>query len=96
MGQGSNKKAILAQRRRGAEKDKIEFLGVCSEGSSGAAPHLEDNLRLIPTGTDFAMIPGELEKSIDADEKDGHLPCCVVATLGTTSSTGIDPLRPGK
>lgn len=54
----------------------------------------KDNLRLIPTGTDFAMIPGELEKSIDADEKDGHLPCCVVATLGTTSSTGIDPLRP--
>ena len=25
----------------------IEFLGICSEGSSGAAPYLEDNLRLI-------------------------------------------------
>jgi len=54
----------------------------------------KDNLRLIPTGADFAMIPEELEKSVDADKKDGHLPCCVVATVGTTSSTAIDPLRP--
>lgn len=53
-----------------------------------------DNLRLIPTGADFAMIPGELERSIEADKGDGHLPCCVVATVGTTSSTAIDPLRP--
>ena len=40
------------------------------------------------------MIPEELEKAINADLKDGHIPCCVVATLGTTSSTGMDPLRP--
>ena len=32
----------------------IEFLGVCCEGSSGAAPHLADNLRLIrETGAMF-------------------------------------------
>ena len=53
----------------------------------------KDNLRLIPTGADFALIPQELEKAIDADREGGHLPCCVVATLGTTSSTAMDPLR---
>jgi aromatic-L-amino-acid decarboxylase len=54
----------------------------------------KDCLRIIPAGEDFAMLPEELEKAIDADVKDGHIPCCVVATLGTTSSTGMDPLRP--
>ncbi len=54
----------------------------------------KDNLCFIPSGADFAMIPEELEKAIDADRKDGHTPCCVVATVGTTSSTSMDPLRP--
>lgn len=53
----------------------------------------KDNLRLIPAGADFAIIPQELEKAINADREDGHLPCCVVATAGTTSSTAMDPLR---
>lgn len=54
----------------------------------------KDQLRLIPTGTDFAMIPAALEKAIDTDRKHGNAPCCVVATVGTTSSTAMDPLRP--
>ncbi len=54
----------------------------------------KENLHLIPTGADFAMIPEELEKAVDAHRKDGYAPCCVVATVGTTSSTAMDPLRP--
>jgi len=54
----------------------------------------KDHLRLIPTGSDFAMIPEELEKAIEADRQGDRKPCCVVATVGTTSSTGMDPLRP--
>jgi aromatic-L-amino-acid decarboxylase len=54
----------------------------------------KDNLRLIPSGEDFAMISEELKKAINTDRKDGHLPCCVVATVGTTSSTSMDPLMP--
>lgn len=53
-----------------------------------------ENIRAVPTDDNFAMIPGELEKSIARDKRSGHLPCCVVATLGTTSSTAMDPLRP--
>jgi len=52
------------------------------------------NLRLIPADETFAMIPEELEKAILADQQEGRVPCCVVATVGTTSSTGIDPLEP--
>jgi aromatic-L-amino-acid decarboxylase len=54
----------------------------------------KENLRLIPSGEAFAMIPEELERAITRDKANGQLPCCVVATLGTTSSTGMDPLRP--
>jgi aromatic-L-amino-acid decarboxylase len=42
----------------------------------------------------FAMVPEDLEKRILADRNSGLIPCCVVATVGTTSSTALDPLRP--
>jgi aromatic-L-amino-acid decarboxylase len=38
------------------------------------------------------MIPEKLEAAIQADRKAGYRPCCVTATLGTTSSTAMDPL----
>jgi len=40
------------------------------------------------------MIPGELEKAVEADLKAGYKPACVVATVGTTSSGAVDPLKP--
>jgi aromatic-L-amino-acid decarboxylase len=51
-------------------------------------------LRKIPADDAFAMIPEALEAAIAKDEKAGLVPCAVVATVGTTSSTGLDPLRP--
>ncbi len=54
----------------------------------------KENLRLIPAGDDFAMIPAELERAIEEDQRKDNLPCCVVAAVGTTSSTAMDPLRP--
>ncbi len=53
----------------------------------------KDHLRLIPTGEDFAMIPEELERAIEKDKRGGRVPCCVIATVGTTSSTAMDPLQ---
>ncbi|MDH5404907.1 MAG: pyridoxal-dependent decarboxylase [Candidatus Aminicenantes bacterium] len=52
----------------------------------------KENLRLIPTDDAFAMIPEKLEEAVIEDKKGGLQPACVVATLGTTSSTAIDPL----
>jgi aromatic-L-amino-acid decarboxylase len=52
------------------------------------------NLVYIPVDEEFAMIPGELEKAVGADLKAGYKPACVVATVGTTSSGAVDPLKP--
>jgi aromatic-L-amino-acid decarboxylase len=51
-------------------------------------------IRRIPTDKDFAMIPEKLEEAIFADKDAGLVPACTVATLGTTSSTAVDPLEP--
>ncbi|MBC7362386.1 MAG: aminotransferase class V-fold PLP-dependent enzyme [Candidatus Aminicenantes bacterium] len=52
------------------------------------------NLVYITTDEEFAMIPGELEKAIEEDITAGFQPACVVATVGTTSSGAVDPLKP--
>ena len=53
----------------------------------------KENLRKIPVDGSFAMIPEALEKAINADIAAGHTPLCVIAAIGTTGSTAIDPLR---
>jgi aromatic-L-amino-acid decarboxylase len=39
------------------------------------------------------MIPGALKKAIEEDLQRGYIPLCVIAALGTTGSTAVDPLR---
>lgn len=51
-------------------------------------------LRPVETDAAFAMIPEKLEAAIAADRAAGLQPAAVVATLGTTSSSAVDPLRP--
>ncbi len=53
----------------------------------------KENLVYIDTDENFAMIPSLLEEAIDIDIKNGKIPACVVGTLGTTSSMGMDPLE---
>ena len=52
------------------------------------------NFRRIPTDGRFALIPEKLEEALARDREAGLVPACVVATVGTTSSGAIDPLRP--
>ena len=52
-----------------------------------------ENLRLVPVDGAFAMRADELARSIDADLAAGRVPFFVCATVGTTSSNAIDPLR---
>ncbi len=51
------------------------------------------NLVRIPVDEKFAMIPEELEKAIEQDIKNGYQPLCLIAALGTTSSTAVDPIK---
>jgi aromatic-L-amino-acid/L-tryptophan decarboxylase len=48
--------------------------------------------RRIPTDAEFRMDPAALHAAIEEDRAAGWLPCCVVATVGTTSTTSIDPV----
>ncbi len=51
-----------------------------------------ENLRLIDVDDRFAMRADVLAQQIEKDQLDGRIPCFVAATVGTTSSNGIDPL----
>ena len=51
-----------------------------------------EGVRKIPVDEQFKMIPLKLEEAITEDRKNGWLPFCVVATVGTTSTTSIDPV----
>jgi aromatic-L-amino-acid/L-tryptophan decarboxylase len=51
------------------------------------------NLVKIPVRKDFSMDPEKLKEAIILDKARGYLPCCVVATIGTTGTTAVDPIR---
>jgi aromatic-L-amino-acid decarboxylase len=50
------------------------------------------HVRLVETDASHAMRPDALAAAIRADQAAGRLPCAVVATTGTTTSTAIDPV----
>jgi aromatic-L-amino-acid decarboxylase len=49
-------------------------------------------LRKIPTDSQFRMDPRALAQAIAEDKRNGHIPICIVATVGTTSTSSIDPV----
>lgn len=51
-----------------------------------------DNLRLIEVDERFAMKPEALAQAIKKDRQSGLIPFFACATVGTTSSNGIDPV----
>ena len=51
-----------------------------------------DNVVRVPVDDAFAMIPAALDTAIAADRARGMRPMCVVATVGTTSTTSSDPV----
>ncbi|TSA30810.1 MAG: amino acid decarboxylase [Ignavibacteriales bacterium] len=52
-----------------------------------------DGIRKIQVDSEFRMIPSELEKAIKEDRANDCVPFCVVATIGTTSTTSVDPVE---
>ena len=50
-------------------------------------------MRKIPTDSEFRMDPNALAEAINEDKRNGYLPFCIVATVGTTSTSSIDPVR---
>jgi aromatic-L-amino-acid/L-tryptophan decarboxylase len=89
--------ALLTARDRAGGGDRLTVYTSEEAHSSvdkgvrlaGIGPH---RLRKIAVDDNYAMRPELLERAIAADLKAGLLPACVVASVGTTSSTAIDPL----
>ncbi|HSR66470.1 MAG TPA: aminotransferase class V-fold PLP-dependent enzyme [Acidobacteriota bacterium] len=50
------------------------------------------NLRALPVDEEYAMQPQALEEALRRDRQTGRIPVCVIATVGTTSSTAVDPV----
>jgi aromatic-L-amino-acid decarboxylase len=51
------------------------------------------NLVKIPVRNDFSMDPEKLREAVITDREKGYHPCCVVATIGTTGTTALDPIK---
>lgn len=97
----AREKALPALREKGMiSNDFPKIILYCSEhthssiekGALALGIGLE-NIRKVPTDDHFRMLPGELWKMIKQDKFDDKLPFCVTATIGTTSTTSVDPLK---
>lgn len=81
-------------------RDHHEFRIYCStethssiEKAVKIAGFGKSNLVKIQVDQEFRISPKHLGKAIVNDLKQGKVPLCVVATIGTTGTTAIDPLK---
>jgi aromatic-L-amino-acid decarboxylase len=51
-----------------------------------------ERVRAVAVDENLGMIPGDLRRLVAEDRAAGRTPCALVATIGTTSSTAVDPL----
>jgi aromatic-L-amino-acid decarboxylase len=82
---------------QGQEKPLIVYVSAHCHSSVEKAALLAGfgraNLRAIPADEDYAMRPEALAEAVRSDLKRGLVPCAVVATTGTTTTTALDPIR---
>jgi aromatic-L-amino-acid decarboxylase len=75
--------AVYASRYAHSSVDKAALL----------AGFGRDNLRKIEVDASFALDPEALARAMGEDAAQGIRPACVVATVGTTTTTAVDPVR---
>ncbi|MFZ2285808.1 MAG: pyridoxal-dependent decarboxylase [Bacteroidales bacterium] len=63
------------------------------EKGAGVAGFGRENLVKIAVRKDYSIDPDALRKAVEDDRAAGFIPCCAVATMGTTGTTAIDNLR---
>jgi len=87
----------FAGNRKGCDGRLLAYVSTQTHSSVEKAVKIaglgSDNLRVIDVDRTFAMRPDALARQIDADKQAGLVPCFVCATVGTTSSNAIDPVR---
>jgi len=87
----------FAANRKGCDGRLVAYCSTQTHSSIEKAIKIagmgSDNLRHIPVDENFAMRAEALAQKIENDVKAGLIPCFVCATVGTTSSNAIDPVR---
>jgi aromatic-L-amino-acid/L-tryptophan decarboxylase len=87
----------FASNRRGCDRNLVAYCSTQTHSSVEKAMKIAgmgcENLRLIDVDQNFALRPDILVRQIEADMRSGLIPCFVCATVGTTSSCAIDPVR---
>jgi aromatic-L-amino-acid decarboxylase len=87
----------FASNRRGCDGKLAAYTSSQAHSSLEKAAQIagigRDNLRLIEVDENFAMRPNVLAQQIEKDRQAGLVPFFVCATVGTTSSNAIDPVR---
>ena len=82
---------------QGEEKPLVVYVSAHSHSSVEKAVLLAGfgraNLHVIETDDKYALKPEALEAAIQADLQLGLLPCAIVATTGTTTTTALDPIH---
>ncbi len=81
---------------QGVERPLVVYASTQSHSSVEKAALLAGfgraNLRIIPVDDTFAMRADLLEQAIEEDISCGNVPCAIVATVGTTGTTAVDPV----
>jgi aromatic-L-amino-acid/L-tryptophan decarboxylase len=84
-------------RARGSLGDLVVYASEQAHSSvekgAMAAGFGQANVRKIAVDGEFRMRPDALRAALQADVSAGKRPCCIVPTVGTTSTTSIDPVR---
>ncbi len=88
----------FATNERGCDGQLVAYTSTQAHSSLEKAAKIAGigsaNLRAIPVDGHFAMRPDVLAAQIAGDRAAGKIPFFICATIGTTSSNAIDPLRP--
>ncbi|HET9839472.1 MAG TPA: pyridoxal-dependent decarboxylase [Candidatus Angelobacter sp.] len=83
-------------RLRGSRNDLVLYTSDQSHSSiekgAIAVGVGQQNVRKVPSDPEFRMRADALARMVEDDKRAGKRPFCVVATVGTTSSTSIDPV----
>jgi aromatic-L-amino-acid decarboxylase len=87
----------FATDRKGCDRSLVAYGSTQAHSSVEKAVRIaglgSEQLRLVDVDDQYAMDASALERAIETDLDAGLTPCFITATVGTTSSGAIDPVR---
>ncbi len=91
--------SAFSQNRGGLQAEDAPLVVYASDQAHSSVPKAAllagfgaEHLRLIETDDEHALRLDQLERAVTADLAAGRRPCAVVAAVGTTATTALDPV----